>query len=127
MFDKIAEKIDVLSDHTLAIIHICGGFNLHHKEWLVHSKITDKEGRYSRDISIAYKLTQIVDKPSRIPKTRHCTNIFLTSCSEKCSAKVLPLLGTADHSLVSVKIDAKSKVTEQFFSRLTGTPSDLTC
>lgn len=109
MFDKIAEKIDVLSDHTLAIIPICGGFNLHHKKWLVNSNKADKEGRYSREISIAYKLIQIV-KPSRIPKTRHCTNIFLTSCSEKCSAKVLPLLGTADHSLVSVKIGAKSKV-----------------
>lgn len=32
MFDRIAEKIDdIHSDHSLAIIHICGVFNIHHK------------------------------------------------------------------------------------------------
>lgn len=32
MFDRMAEKIDdIHSDHSLAIIHICGVFNIHHK------------------------------------------------------------------------------------------------
>ena len=35
MMDKIAEMIDsVMSDYPFASIHLCGDFNVHHKEWL---------------------------------------------------------------------------------------------
>lgn len=44
--------------------------------------------------------------------TGHYTNrlgLFLTSCPDKCLSKVLPPLGTSDHSLITVQIDAKPK------------------
>ena len=36
--------------------------------------------------------------------------LFLTSCPEKCSTSVLSPLGSSDHCVVSVKIDAKSEI-----------------
>lgn len=42
---------------------ICG---VHHKEWLVHNKIND-EGKYCRDFSVAYELTQIIEEPNPYP------------------------------------------------------------
>lgn len=38
-----------------------------HKECLVHSNRTDKEGKYCYDFAIAYKLTLIVGKPTHVP------------------------------------------------------------
>lgn len=68
MFDTIVEKTDdIPSDRPSASIHICDDFNIHHKELLVHSVRTNKEGRYCQDFSIAYDLTLRVDKPTHVP------------------------------------------------------------
>lgn len=57
MFNRIAKKIDdILFDHLTANIHICVSFNTHHKVWLIHSNITNEEGVYCHDFSIAYEL-----------------------------------------------------------------------
>lgn len=56
-----------------------------------------------------YLTTQTVDKPTLAPDTAgHHANLldlFLASCFDQCSAKVLPSLGTSDHSLIYVKLD----------------------
>lgn len=99
---------------TSTRFHIFGGFNIYHKEWLVHSNKTNAEGKYCRDFSIAYELTQIIREPTQVlDKKGHQVNLLsfiLTSCPDKCLSKVLPPLGTSDHSLISVQIDAKLKV-----------------
>lgn len=83
--DKIAENTD---DNPSAKIHICDDFNIHHKEWLVHSNKSDEEGRYCYDFSITYDLIQIIDKHTHVPDTTvHRTNLlnlFFASCPEKC-------------------------------------------
>lgn len=100
MFDRIAENInDILSDQPSVSIQICRDFNIHHKEWFVHSDIlTDEQGKYWRDFSIAYGLTQILDKPTRVPDiTGHCARhlgLFLTSYIDKYSSEALTSLGT---------------------------------
>ena len=75
IFDRISDKIDsILLDHP----HVCGDFNVHHEEWLVHSNKTDMEG-----IAIVYGLTQIVTEPTLVPDVAsHFPNLldlFLTT------------------------------------------------
>lgn len=113
MFDKMAEKIDViLSDYLSASIHVCGNFNVYHEEWLVRSNKTDEEGRYWYDFSITYKLTQIMDESTFAPDLVNChvnlLDLFLTTCFYKYSSVVLSHFGFSNYSLI--KIDVKSKV-----------------
>ena len=84
IFDSIAGKIDsIMSVHPTASIHICGDYNIHHKDWLIHSNKTTAEGRHCHDFALAYDLTQIVDKPTHIPdqpgQISNFLNLFLTS------------------------------------------------
>ena len=116
IFDSIAERIDsILLAHPSASIHLCGDFNIHHQEWLIHSNCTDEEGRHCHDFAIAYDLTQIVDKPTRVPDIDgHFPNLldlFLTTCPDACTQSVHSPLGSSDHCLIQVKIEAKCKVT----------------
>ena len=114
VIDHIADQVDkIYNDHPSASIHICGDFNVHHEEWLVHSNKTTPEGRICHDFSVAYELTQIVDKPTRIPDNiQHFPNIldlFLTICPEICTATVLQPLGRFDHCLFNVKVGIQCK------------------
>ena len=63
---------------------------------------------------IAYDLTQIVDKPTRVPDVvgqfASLLDLFLTSCPETCSQSIHSPLGSSDHCLIQVKIEAKCKV-----------------
>ena len=116
LFDSIAEKIDsIMSVYPSASIHVCGDFNVHHQEWLVHSNKTTAEGRHCHEFALAYDLTQIVDKPTHIPdQPGHFSNLldlFLTSCPDACSLSVHSPLGSSDHCLIQVKIEAKCNVT----------------
>lgn len=96
---------------------------------------TDEEGRYCHDFFIAYELTQIVDNSNRVPNTKcdHATHldVILMTSSEICSAEVLLLLGTSDHSLINVDAKLKVSLISHFIRRafgtlkLTGTASDL--
>ena len=113
IFDQIGQAIDsILSENPYADIHICGDFNVHHSEWLIHSNKTTPEGRYCHDFAVAYDLTQTVTKPTRVPDATgqyaNLLDLFLTSCPERCSTSVLSPLGSSDHCVVSVKVDTKS-------------------
>lgn len=97
---------------SLATIPICGDFDIHQKEWLVHSNITDEEWKYCHDFSSTfYELCQVVGKPIRVPDTTgHHANVldlFFTYCPDQYSVEVLPPVNTSDHSLISAKVDAK--------------------
>lgn len=97
MVGRITEKIDnILPVHPSTNIHICGDFNIHYNEWPVHSKRTKEEGKYYYDFSIAYVLTQNIDKPIRVPDTAglhvNLLDLFLTSFSDQCPTEVLSCL-----------------------------------
>ena len=114
VLERIAGMIDgILSEHPSANIHICGDFNIHNEEWLVHSNKTDVEGRFCHDFATAYDLTQIVKSPTRVPDADgHFANLldlFLTSCPDLCTHSVGSPLGSSDHSVVSVKVLSKCK------------------
>lgn len=103
---------DTLSGYSSVIGHICGDLSINHKELLVHANRTDEEGEYCLDFSIAYELTQIVDKSSCFADIGYPANtldrVFLT-CLDQYSNDVLLPLGTSNLSLIYVKVDAKSE------------------
>lgn len=106
IFNWTSEMIDnIFTKFPLTSVHICSDFNIHHKDWLVHSNKTGKEGRYYGDFSIAYELTQIIEELTPVPNVMwqqaNLFNLFLTYCTDECLAKVLPTIGTSDHSLSS--------------------------
>ena len=111
MFDKIASQIDKIRvDYPSANIHICGDFNVHHQEWLVHSNKTDTEGRYCHDFSVAYELSQIIDSPTRvIGHFPNLLDLYLTTCPDLCTSTVLSPLGTSDHCTVTVALNLEGK------------------
>lgn len=113
-FTRVAENIDdILSHHPSASIYICGDFSIHHEKWLINSNKTNEEGKWCHDYSITYELSKIRNKPTYVSNIighhANLLNLFLTSFPDKCSAEVLTLLCSSDHSLINVKIDAKPK------------------
>ena len=114
VIDKIASQIDkILVSYPSANIHICGDFNVHHEEWLVHSNKTDPVGRYCHNFSVAYELTQIIDSPTHVPdiigQYHNLLDLYLTTCPNLCTANVLSPLGRSDHCMVTVAIDVQCK------------------
>ena len=114
VFQKIAENIDsILLDYPFASFHIFGDFNVHNKEWLIHSNKTSSEGRFCHDFALCYGLEQIIDVPTRVPDISsqfpNLLDLFLTSIPDKCSHTVAPPLGSSDHATITVKIDARCK------------------
>ena len=123
IFDNISGKIDeILSDYPSANIHICGDFNVHHKDWLTHSRVTDPEGIECFNFSVAHDLTQIVSTPTRLPDVdthfASLLDLFLTSCPEVCATSILPPLGS-DHCVVSVTVNIPPKMTQEIPFHLT--------
>ena len=104
-----------MSVHTTASIHICGDFNIHHKEWFIHSNKTTAEERHCYDFGLAYDLTQFFDKPTHIPdQSGHFSNLLdlcLTSCSDACLISVHSPLESSDPCLIQVEVQAKCIVT----------------
>ena len=112
IFESISEKIDtILLSQPSASIHICGDFNIHHKEWLIHSNTTDFEGRYCHNFALAYELSQIIDGPTRVPDvtghTPSLLDLFLTSSPNTCTHSICSPLGSSDHCLIEVNIESK--------------------
>ena len=67
-FDSISSNIDkVLLINPSANLFIFGDFNVHHKDWLVHSGGADRSGELCYIFSISNDLTQMLNFPTRIP------------------------------------------------------------
>ena len=117
IFDSISEKVDeILAKYPAALIHICGDFNVHHEDWLVHSRFTDPEGIECFNFSVAHDLTQIITSPTRLPDVddhfASLLDLFLTSSPELCVPTILPPLGS-DHCVVSVTVNIPPKMTKE--------------
>lgn len=90
-FNEIVERIhSIFSEPPPPVsIHICGNFNIHPKECLVHSNKTEQEGRYSRDFFIDYEQTQIFICPLVFSIQQDITQTSWTS--SHCTLKNDPL------------------------------------
>ena len=116
VIDAISDSIDrAISQHPAAQVMVFGDFNVHHKEWLIHSRNTDVAGTATYNFSISQGLTQIVSSPTHIPDRasdgRYLLDLFLCSNPDDCVAKVLSPIGNSDHSIVSVSVSYSSSPT----------------
>ena len=102
MLDAISDSIDsAISHYHSAQVMVFGDFNVHHNEWLTHSRNIDIPGIATHNFSISQDLTQIVSSPTYIPDRasdgRYLLDLFLCSNSDDCVVKVLPPIGNSDH------------------------------
>ena len=100
VFDSISSNIDeVLLINPSANVFVFGDFNVHHKDWLTYSGISND-------------LTQMVNFPTRIPDcdshSPALLDLFISSDASICSTMVFRPLGNPDHVVVSVSIDFPS-------------------
>ena len=67
VFDSIASNIDeVLSISLSANVLDFGDFNIHHKDWLTYSGVTDRTGELSYNFFVSNDLTQMINFPTRV-------------------------------------------------------------
>ena len=108
--DSISYNIDeILLINPSANVFAFGDFNIHHKDWLIHSGGTDGPGELCNNFSISNDRTQMVNFPSCIPDCdSHSFAIlyfFLSSDTSICSTMAFPPLGNSDHVVFLVSID----------------------
>lgn len=116
VFDSISSSIDkALSKHPSSNIFVFGDFNVHHADWLIHSRGTDRPGEGCYNFAISQNLTQIVPFPTRLPdrveQIPSLLDLFLSSNPDICSANSHPPFGSSDHVVVSVAVNFMVKAT----------------
>jgi len=105
-FESLSASVDeILRLSPEAEITFAGDFNAHNIPWLQYSNRTDAVGLYVETFAVLNDLSQLVDKPTRIPDNEehdpHLLDLFLTSDPDKYSVAVNAPLGGSDHCLVS--------------------------
>ena len=107
LFDQLNLRIEeTISNFPDSEISILGDFNIHNKDWLLHSSHTDNAGLFAESFAISNNLTQLVACPTRVPdQSHHFTNmldLFLTSNPTLYDTpKCLAPIGKSDHNLLS--------------------------
>ena len=95
--------------NTSAYIFVFGDFNVHHKDWLTYSGITDRPGELCYILS---DLTQMINFPTQIPDcyshSPALLDLFLSSDASICSTMAFFPLRNSD-DVVSVSIESPSK------------------
>ena len=107
VINVISDKLDcLLQRYPSAEVAVFGDFNVHHVDWLVHSRTTDVSGQAAYDFALSHNLSQIVSSPTRVPDrvgdSGYLLDLFLTTNPDYFSHKVSPPLGTSDHCVVTV-------------------------
>lgn len=116
IFGAIFNSIDLaLSRHPTAEIMVFGDFNVHHKEWLVHSHSTDTSGVSAFNFALSQDLTQIISAPTRIPDrandNRYLLDLFLCSNPNACRSSILAPIGNSDHANIAVQVSCAQSTT----------------
>ena len=108
-FDSISSNIDEVLLINPSAVLVYGDFNIHHKDWLTYSGVTDRSDELCYNFAISNVLTQIVNFPTWIPgcdsHSPALLDLFISSDTSICSTKAFPLLGNSNHIAVSVSID----------------------
>ena len=122
IFEVISDKIDVLlKRYPAAEVAVFGDFNVHNKEWLVHSHATDSCGQAAHAFAVSHCLTQIVTSPTRVPDrdgdTGYLLDLFLTTTPENFNHAVRSPLGSSDHCVVTAKYKQVSSTPSAPFHR----------
>ena len=114
VFDSISSIIDeVLSINLSACnVFVFGDFNVHHKDSLTYSSLTDWPGELCYSFSISNDLTQMVNVPTRIPgcdfHSLTLLDLFISSDASISSTMVSSPSRNSDHVVELVSIDFPS-------------------
>ena len=90
-FDSILSNIhEILSINPFVNVFVFADFNAHHKDWLIYSGGTDRNGELCYNFSIPNNLTQMVNFSTQIPDcdshSPALLDFFLSSDASICSA-----------------------------------------
>ena len=67
VFDSISSNIDeILSINPSAKVFVFEDFNIHHKDWITYSGVTDRPDELCYNVCILNDFTQMVNFPTRI-------------------------------------------------------------
>ena len=104
IFDSISSNIDeVLLINPSANLFVFGYFNIHHKDWLTYSGVTDSLVN-SVIIFLSQNLTQIVNFPTGIfqcdSHSPALLDLLISSDAIICSTMAFPPLGNSGHVVV---------------------------
>ena len=107
MINVISDKLDyLLQQYPSAEVAVFGDFNVHHVDWLIHSRTTDVSGQAVYDFALSHNLSQMVSSPTRVPDrvgdSGYLLDLFLTTNPDHFSHTVSSPLGTSDHCVVTV-------------------------
>ena len=68
IFNAVTDSIDVaLYRHSTPDIMVFRDFNVHHKEWFVHSCCTDAPAVSAFNFAVSHDLTRIISALTQIP------------------------------------------------------------
>ena len=116
VFDSISSNIDeVHSINSSANVFVFGDFDIHYKDWLTYSGVTDRPGALCYNFCISNDLTQMVNFPTGIPDcdphSPALLDLFLSSDASIFSTMAFPSLGNSDHfiDLVSIEFPTNSQ------------------
>ena len=95
VFDSILCSIDeVFTINPSADAFVFGDFNVHQKDRLTYSGVTDRPGKLSYNFSISNDLTQMVIFPTQITDcgshSPAVLDLFFSSDASICSAMAFP-------------------------------------
>ena len=113
VLNAVSNSIDeALNVKPTANIFVCGDFNVHHKDWIPNSHITDEAGVNTLNFSIAQDLTQMVNFFTRFPDRRDqlpaTLDLFLSSYPSICNISSSSSLGSSDHIVISIDVSLNS-------------------
>jgi hypothetical protein len=92
------------------------GLAWHNIKWLEYSSGNTREGYEVEFFSSNYQLTQLIKEPTKIPHVAghqgYLLDLFLTSCPNKYSTKVVDPLESSDHCVISTYFLTRDSSTE---------------
>ena len=111
LFDSVSSNFDkALSMYSTVKILIFGGINVHHRNWLTYSGRTGRPGELCYNFWLCYN--SVINLECWLPHLHtwlwytqsSVSDLFVTSGSELCSAKVSHPMGNSNHLVVSPSI-----------------------
>ena len=102
-FDSISSNInEVILINPSAKVFVFGDFNIHHKDWLTYSGVTNR--LFLSQMTLLKWLTFLLGSltDSHSPAF---LDLFVSYNTSICSTMTFPPLGNSDHVVVSVSID----------------------
>ena len=92
-----------------------GDVNAHHQQWLNSVSATDVHGRAAQDFANLSGCDQLVRAPTHI--SGNSLDLALTDAPAAVDVKVIPPLGSSDHSCLSLSVQTRFSFPDEILTR----------